>query len=127
MERIPDSLVESVDVACDDGQLVVTVAFQRDAEFEAELTEFIAAIEAREYVLEQPATRRSKRILVAVTAGTGSPPRTDFRVLSGGTGTETIAVWRFDRDTAHTISSVSVQADGRTIFRGQCPPEPRAQ
>jgi hypothetical protein len=121
MERIRDSLVESVDVACDEGQLVVTVAFHRDAEFEAELTEFVAAIEAREYVLEQPATRRSKRIVVAVTAASGGPARTDFRVFSGGTGTETIAVWRFDRDSPYGISSVSVQADGRAIFRGQCP------
>lgn len=121
MGRIRDSLVDSVDVATRDDQLAVIVTFRRDAEFKADEDAFNKALEAHEDVLEQPATRRSQRIVVTVTdTSGGGGPRTDFRIFSGGTGTETIAEWRFDRDTTRTTYNVSVQADGRTIFHSQC-------
>ena len=68
-------------------------------------------MEARADVLEQPATRRSKHIVVSVTDATDRAPRIDFRVFSGGTGTETLAVWRFDREATRTPYRVSVEAD----------------
>jgi hypothetical protein len=122
MVQILGGWIESVDVADIDGQLVVTIAFRRDADFEADLAAFNASVEAREEPLAQLATLLARRVDVAVTAAYRCGPRTDCWVSSGGTGTENLAVWRYDRvPSAVAGFDVTVQADGQTVFRTHYP------
>jgi hypothetical protein len=118
MARIADSWVESIDVSRGDGGIAVTVGFRRDREFEAEVATFIRELEAgRQDGLQQPATRRAARIRVIVTPVDGDRPRSDCIMMSGGTGTENIAVWKFKLTPMPTTEfKIVIQADGQTIY-----------